>query len=107
MFGRRGGPRGPEHGPHLAGPLQQASWAGRASATDAGGHATLEVQASDDVGTTGMTVTVTENGGTLYQGVYTNTIPLTLIGSGYQVVQVAVTDAGGTTTSVPLAIYVE
>ena len=54
-----------------------------------------------------MTVKVTENGGTLYQGAYAGSIPLTLTGSGYEVVQVAVTDAGGTTTSVQLGIYVE
>ena len=90
-----------------AGPTLQASWAGNASATDSGGHATLDLQASDDVGTTAMTVTVTENGTQLYSGAYTNTLPLTLTGSGYQVVQVGVTDAGGTTTTVQEGIYVE
>lgn len=90
-----------------AGPTLRASWAGDASATDSGGHATLGLQATDDVGTTGMTVTVTENGGTLYQGAYANTLPLTLTGSGYQQVVVSVTDAGGTTTSVQIGIYVQ
>ncbi len=90
-----------------AGPSLQASWAGNASATDSGGHATLEVQATDDVGTTAMMVTVTENGTQIYHGAYTNTLPLTLTGSGYQVVEVAVTDAGGTTTTVQEGIYVE
>ena len=88
-------------------PAVAATWLGNASATDSAGNVTLQVQATDDVGTTGMSVTVTENGGTLYQGAYVNTIPLTLTGSGYQVVQVSVTDAGGTTTSVQAGIYVE
>ena len=88
-------------------PTVAAAWLGNASATDSAGNATLQVQAADDVGTTGMTVAVTENGGTLYQGPYANSIPLTLTGSGYQVVQVSVTDAGGTTTSVQVGIYVE
>jgi len=43
--------------------------------------------------TTATTVTVTENGAQLYSGAYQNT--LTLTGSGYQMVQVTVTDAGG------------
>ena len=88
-------------------PTLTATWLGNASATDSAGNATLQVQAADDVGTTGMTVAVTENGGTLYQGPYANSIPLTLTGSGYQVVQVSVTDAGGTTTSVQVGIYVQ
>ena len=88
-------------------PTVAAAWLGNASATDSAGNATLQVQAADDVGTAGMTVAVTENGGTLYQGPYANSIPLALTGSGYQVVQVSVTDAGGTTTSVQEGIYVE
>ena len=88
-------------------PTLVATWLGNASATDSAGNATLQVQATDDVGTTGMTVTVTENGGTLYHGAYVNTVPLTLTGTGYQVVQVSVTDAGGTTTSVQAGVYVE
>jgi len=89
-----------------AGPSVRASWAGSASATDGGGHATLDLQVSDDVGTTGMTVTVTENGTRIYSGAYRNTLPLTLTGSGYQLVQVAVTDVGGNQTGTQLGIYV-
>lgn len=89
-------------------PTLQASWVGNASATDSAGNATLQLQASDDVGQPGnLAVTVTENGARLYAGAYQNTIPLTLNGSGYQLVQVTVTDLGGNTTTETLGIYVE
>ncbi len=90
-----------------AAPSVQASWAGNASATDSSGHATLNLQAADDVGTTGMTVTVTENGAQLYSGALQNSLPLTLTGSGYQMVQVTATDPAGNQTSAQLGIYVE
>ena len=89
-----------------AGPSVDAAWAGDASATDGAGQATLDVQAADDVGPVAMTVTVTENGAQLYSGAYRNSLPLTLTGSGYQMVQVTVSDAGGNQTSTQLGIYV-
>ena len=82
------------------------TWAGNASATDSSGGATVLVQASDDV-RAGLTLTVTENGGTLYQGAYTDSLPLTLRGSGYQMVQVTVTDIASNSTSTEQGIYVQ
>ncbi len=87
-------------------PRLSATWAGNASATDSSGGATLLLQATDDV-QAGLTLTVTENGATLYQGAYTDSLPLTLTGTGYQMVQVTVTDIAGSQTSTELGIYVE
>ena len=80
--------------------------AGNASATDSSGGATLLVQARDDV-QSGLTLAVTENGATLYQGAYTDSLPLTLTGSGYQMVQVTVTDIAGNSTRTEIGVYVE
>jgi hypothetical protein len=88
-------------------PTVRASWLSGASATDGSGNATLEIQATDPVGTIGMTLAVSENGTYLYQGVFEETVPLTLTGSGYQQVQVTVTDISGNATTVSLGIYVQ
>jgi hypothetical protein len=52
-------------------------------------------------------VSVTENGATLYSGAFENSIPLTLSGSGYQAIQVTVTDVAGNSTAVELGVYVQ
>jgi len=88
-------------------PTVQASWLGGAAATRGSGGATLLLQAGDPVGTTGMTALVTENGGTLYSGAFADSLALTLNGSGYQTVQVTVTDVAGNATSTSLGIYVQ
>jgi hypothetical protein len=88
-------------------PTVQASWLGGASATDSSGGATLQVQATDPVGTTGMTLAVSENGTYLYRGAFEGMVPLTLTGSGYQQVQVTVTDAAGNAATASLGIYVQ
>lgn len=90
-----------------AAPRLETTWAGNASATDPGGHADLLIQVSDDVGTTGTTVVVSENGTPLYSGPYENDVALTMSGSGYQMVQVTATDAGGNKTATQLGIYVQ
>ena len=51
--------------------------------------------------------TVTENGATLCQGAYTDSLPRTLTGSGYQMVQVTVTDIAGNSTSTEQGKYVQ
>jgi len=89
-------------------PTLSASWLGNASATDSTGAATLNLQASDDVGQPNqLTVTVTENGGQVYSGPFGDSLPVTLTGTGYQIVQVAVTNLTGATTTERLGIYVE
>jgi hypothetical protein len=85
----------------------QASWLGGAAATTSSGQATLLVQATDPVGTEGMTVEVTEDGTEIYSGAYEPSIPLTLSGTGYQQVQVTVTDITGHTATASLGIYVQ
>ncbi len=88
-------------------PTVLVGWLGDASATDTSADATLELQATDPVGTVGMTVAVTENGAQLYSGSYANAIPLTLAGAGYQYVQVTVTNVAGGTTTLQAGIYVQ
>ncbi len=89
------------------GPLTvHAWWLANASATDPSGGATIQLQAFDPVGDTGLTVSVTENGATLYHGDFSASIPVTLSGSGYQLVQLTVTDEAGNTVSTQLGIYV-
>ena len=88
-------------------PTLQASWTGDASSTNSSGQASLEVQATDPVGTTGLRLTVTENGSTLYSGPLQSTVPLTLTGSGYQLVHVTVTDISGNTAQETLGIFVQ
>ena len=87
-------------------PVVAAGWLGNASATDSSGNATMTLQASDDV-SAALQVQVTENGSTLYSGSNESSIPLTLNGSGFQDVQVIVTDAAGNATTAQLAIYVQ
>ena len=84
-----------------------ASWQGGAAATDSSGNATLAVQATDPAGSAGLTLAVTENGATLYQGAMESSVPLTLNGSGYQQVQVTVTDPAGNSAGATAGIYVE
>ena len=88
-------------------PTVTASWQGNAAATDSSGNATLQVQATDPAGATGLTLTVTENGATLYQGALQNSVPLTLNGNGYQQAQVTVTDPAGMSATTALGIYVQ
>lgn len=90
-----------------AGPSVQAAWAGGASATDPGGHATLQLQAADDVGPSGMDVTVAENGAMLFSGAFQDALALQLTGAGYQLLQVTVTDAAGNATTTVVGIYVQ
>lgn len=88
-------------------PTISASWQGGAAATSSSGAAVLTLQATDPVGTIGMTVVVTENGSTLYSGTYAADLPLTLTGSGYETVQVTVTDIAGNTAATSAGIYVQ
>jgi len=88
-------------------PTVSVSWAGGVAATSSGGAATLEVQATDPVGTTGMTMLVMEDGSTLYEGPYEASAPLTLTGSGYQTVLVRVTDVAGLSATASVGIYVQ
>lgn len=87
-------------------PTVRATWLGNASATDPAGGATIELQAFDPVGDTGLTVSITESGKTLYRGDLEDSIPVTLGGSGYQIVQVTLTDVAGNTAGTELGIYV-
>ena len=87
-------------------PKVEAAWVGNASSTTPSDNATVTLQASDDV-SAGLQVQVTENGSILAGGAYTNSIPLTLKGSGFQDVQVTVRDAAGNATTAQLGIYVQ
>lgn len=88
-------------------PTVTVSWAADASATSPGGSAILQVQSTDDAGAAGLSMSVTENGVTLYGGPCRGSLPLVLQGAGYQLVQVRVADAAGNQTSTEVGIYVE
>jgi hypothetical protein len=88
-------------------PTVEASWQGGAAATGSAGSATLDVRATDLAGAAGLRLQVTENGATLYQGTFADSVPLTLTGAGFEQVQVTVIDAVGNAATAALGIYVQ
>ena len=89
-------------------PRVRARWLGGAGASGPSGQATILLQGTDDAGgAAALRVRVSENGTVLYTGPFSDSVPVHMLGSGYQFVQVAVADPAGNRTTVQLGIYVQ